>query len=119
MISLQCYRFLKVYSSFNQSQRSLESDCRGELQYESCNKYTVLHIFRQVLVWAENQFNHQNSEKSLLSYKLSLISIGMKQKKYFFLKRKIQNGRLEKTPIFQLRQFSIFFCENFMNWSLG
>ena len=31
--------------------------------------YTVLHIFRQVLFGAGNQGNHQNFEKSLLSYK--------------------------------------------------
>ena len=31
--------------------------------------YTVLHIFRQVLVWAGNPSNHQNFEKTLLSYK--------------------------------------------------
>ena len=41
----------------------------------------------------------------------------MKQKKIF--KKKNQNGRLKKKAIFQLRQFSIFFCENFMDWSLG
>ena len=41
--------------------------------------YTVLHIFRQVLFGAENQGNHQNFEKSLLSHKCWLIFIGMKQ----------------------------------------
>ncbi len=30
--------------------------------------YTVLQIFRQVFFWAGNQGNHQNFEKSLLSY---------------------------------------------------
>ena len=34
------------------------------------------------------------------------------------LKKKIQNGRLKKV-IFQLCQFSILFCENFVDWSLG
>ena len=28
--------------------------------------YTVLHMFRQVLFWAENQSKHQNFKKSLL-----------------------------------------------------
>ena len=32
--------------------------------------------------------------------------------------KKNQNGQLKKN-IFQLRQFSIFFHENFMDWSLG
>ena len=50
------------------------------------------------------------------------LFIEMKQKKKKILKKKIQNGRLKKTGknlIFQLRQFSIFFHENFMDWSLG
>ena len=59
--------------------------------------YTVLHMFRQVLFGAGNQSNHQNFKKSLLSCKCGLIFIGMKQKKIFFLKNKIQNGRLKKT----------------------
>ena len=33
-------------------------------------RYTVLHIFRQVLFGAGNQGNHQNFEKSLLTNKL-------------------------------------------------
>ena len=32
-------------------------------------RYTVLHIFRQVLFGAGNQHNHQNFDVSLLSYK--------------------------------------------------
>ena len=67
----------------------------GTLNYIST--YTVLHIFRQVMFLAGNQGNHQNFEKSLLSYKCWLIFIGMKQtkKKFenFFL-----NGWLKKTP---------------------
>ena len=47
-----------------------------------------------------------------------LVFIEMKQKKKI-LEKKIQNGRLKKKLIFQLRQFSIFFHENFMDWSLG
>ena len=79
--------------------------------------YTVLHINRRVLVWAENQGNHQNFEKSLLPYKLSLILIAVKQKKIFFFEGKNSKWRTKKKLIFQLRQFSIFFCENFMDWS--
>ena len=47
-------------------------------------KYTVLHIFRQVLFGAGNQSNHQNFEKSLLSCKCGLIFIGTKHKKGSF-----------------------------------
>ena len=78
--------------------------------------YTVLHIFRQVLFGPGNQGNHQNFNLSLLSYKCWLIFIGMKQKKGKF---KIQNGRLKKKWEFQLPQFSIFFRQNFRDWSLG
>ena len=53
------------------------------------------------------------------SYERAAFSTEMKQKK-------IQNGRLknskwppQKNLIFQLRQFSIFFHEIFMDWSLG
>ena len=55
---------------------------------------TVLHINKQVLFRVGNQSNHQNSEKTLLSYKFGLIFIGMKQKK-------IWNDRLKKTEIFK------------------
>ena len=48
------------------------------------NRYTVLHIFRQVMFGVGNQGNHQNLEKSLLSYKCWLIFIGMKQFFFFF-----------------------------------
>ena len=37
--------------------------------------------------------------------------------KFFFLKKKIQNGRL-KNLVFQNHQFSIFFLKNFKDWSL-
>ena len=79
--------------------------------------YTVLHIFRQVLFGAENQSNHQNFEKSLLSYKFWLIFIWMKQN-FFFLKN-IFKWPTQKNWDFQLPQFSIFFPKNFRNWSLG
>ena len=63
--------------------------------------YTVLHMFRQVLFGAGKQGNHQNFQKSLLTNKLWHVSMGMKQKKIFFeKKKKIQNGRLKKTEFF-------------------
>ena len=69
-----------------------------------CYTYTVLHIFRQVLFGAGNQSNHQNFEKSLLSYKYELIFIGMKQKK-------IQNGRLKKTSFSSSANSQYFFMK--------
>ena len=52
------------------------------------------------------------AEKNHTSYKRAGFFTEMK-------KKKIQNGRLKKKLIFQLRQFSIFFHEIFMDWSLG
>ena len=71
--------------------------------------YIMMHIFRQVLFWAGNQGNHQNFEKFLLSYKLWLVFMRMKQIIFSFFWKKNQNGRLKIKLIFQLRQFSIFF----------
>ena len=41
------------------------------------------------------------------------------KKKFFFFWKKIQNGRFSKMAIFQNRQFSKFFRENFTDSSLG
>ena len=51
--------------------------------------------------------------------KFEIIFIGMKKKKKKKLKKKIQNGRFSKMAIFQNRQFSKFFRENFTDSSLG
>ena len=49
--------------------------------------------------------------------KAKLIFIGKNKKtNIFFNKPKDQKPKI---VIFQLRQFSIFFRENFRNWSLG
>ena len=61
---------------------------------------------------AGNQKNHQNFDPSLLTNKLWLVFMGMKQKKN-------SKWPTQKKVIFQNRQFSIFFCENFMERSLG
>ena len=48
-----------------------------------------------------------------------LVFIEMKLKKFFFSKKKkIKMANFKKTN-FQLRQFSIFFHENFIDWFLG
>ena len=59
----------------------------------SISMYTVLHIFAQVLFWAENQGNHQHFDPSLLPKKLWLTFMGMKKK----IEKKFQ---LKKTEIF-------------------
>ena len=42
--------------------------------------------------------NHQNFDPSSLPYKFGLIFMEMKQNNFFFEKKRIQNGRLIKTP---------------------
>jgi hypothetical protein len=83
---------------------------------QACNRYTVLHIFRQVLFWAGNQDNHQKIKNPCYPMK---IFLGMQQFFFFFLKIKIKNGLLKKKREFQLPQSSKFFCENNIDWSLG
>ena len=44
--------------------------------------------------------------------------MGMKQKENIFFEKKISKWPTKKKLIFQFRQFSIFFCENFMDYRL-
>ena len=75
--------------------------------------YTVLHMFRQVLFWAENQDNHQNFKKTLLSYKLWLVFMQMKHFFFFFFEKKIQNGRLKKCSFSSSANSQYFFLQKF------
>jgi hypothetical protein len=56
-----------------------------------------------------NQGNHQNLDPTLTNFH------GDEAKNFFFSKWLTQKKKRD----FQNRQFSIFFCENFMDWSLG
>ena len=47
------------------------------------------------------------------------LFIELKQFFFFFFEKKNSKWPPKKKVIFQLRQFSIFFCENFMDWVLG
>ena len=58
-----------------------------------------------------NQGKHQNFDPSILPYKFGLILMGMKQKKKFFLKKKIQNGRLKKMTFFKIANSQYFFLK--------
>ena len=68
--------------------------------------------------FAGNQGKRQNFDPSILPYKFGLILKKMKPKKKN-LKKKIQNGRFFKMVVFENRQFSKFFRENFTDSSLG
>ena len=85
----------------------IHSSLNPTANFQSQTTYTVLHIFRQVLFWAGNQGNHQNFDPSLLTNKLWLVFMGMKKKK------SKSKWPTQKNNVFQNRQFSIFFCENF------
>ena len=67
-------------------------------------------MFRQVFFGAENQGNHQNLEKSLLSYKCGLIFVGMKEKNFFW-KNEIKNGWLKKSSFFKIDNSQYFFVK--------
>ena len=69
----------------------------------------ILRIARNFL---ETRGKHQNFDPSILPYKFGLIFTGMKQKK------KNSKWPTQKKLIFQNRQFSKFFRENFSDWFL-
>ena len=73
------------------------------------------------LFLAVNHHNIENWVPSILTQNLWLIFMGMRQFFYFFLKKKKSKWPTQKKVIFQLCQFSIFFCENFMDrsWCKG
>ena len=59
--------------------------------------------------------NHKNWVPSILTHNLWLIFIRMKQKKIFFWKNKIQNGRLKKRSFFKIANSQYFFVK--ISWS--
>ena len=102
---------------------------KGAFSYDVrfVGRYNVLHMFRQVLFGAENQGNYQNFQKSLLTNKLWDVFMGMKQNFFFFLKKKIQNGRLKKSAFFKIANSQFFFvkiswigpCVSRIDWCEG
>ena len=72
--------------------------------------YTVLHMFRQLLFLAGNQGNHQNFNPSLLSKKLWLILMGMKQF-FFFFEKKYSKWPTQKNLDFQTTNSQYFFVK--------
>ena len=81
-----------------------------------------IHSLSKCLVWVKKCCHiwlDQNFDPSLLIKKLWPFYMRMKQKNFFFSKKKISKWPTEKKLIFQNRQFSKIFRENFMDWSLG
>ena len=85
--------------------------------------FFLLHSPSKCLAWVKKCCHiwlDQNFDLSLLNIKIWLIFMRKKQKNnFFFSKKKIQNGRLKKSAFFKIATSQIFFCKNFMDWSLG
>ena len=66
--------------------------------------------------WLETRVIIKISKKNDTSYKTQGFFIKKKKKKFEKKKFKMADS---KNLVFQNHQFSIFFSENFMDWSLG
>ena len=84
------------------------------LQKKSTYTHAILSFPPSFL--AVNHHNNKNWVLSILTHNLWIIYMGMKQKKK---SKKNSKWLTQKNWVFQLRQFSIFFCENFMDLFLG
>ena len=74
-----------------------------------------IHSPSKCLVWFKKCCHFcldQNFETTLLTSKLWLVFMGKTEKKN-------SKWPTQKNNVFQNCQFYIFFCENFMDWSLG
>ena len=120
------------FSKFYYSLQVIEFDCCQMHQYlllpfrfnlkEVVAQILIIHSRSKCLVWVKmccHIWLDQNFDPSLLTKKLWPFYMRMKQKNYFFFEKKISKWPTEKKLIFQNRQFSKFFHENFMDWSLG
>ena len=74
--------------------------------------------FGQLLFQDSGKTIH-SAEKNDTSYKWAGFFTDMKQKKFKMADLENSKWPPQKNLIFQLRQFSIFFHEIFMDWSLG
>ena len=75
---------------------------------------SVVHSPSKCLAWVKKCCHiwlDQNFDPSLLTNKLWLIFMGKKQKNFFFLKKKIQNGRLKKSAFFKIANSQNFFVK--------
>ena len=73
-----------------------------------------LHSPSKCFVWVKKCCHvclGQNFVPSLLTSKLWLVFMRKKQKKIFFSKKKIQNGRLKKTTFFKIANSQNFFTK--------
>ena len=82
----------------------------------------ILSTYSRVHISSDSLFSKILKKPSILQKKMIpqmnglLVFIEMK---FFFFEKKFKMADSKSQIIFQLRQFSIFFHENFMDWSLG
>ena len=84
-----------------------------KMSIRGCQRCNFVHSPQECLVW-DKKCCHVwlDHEPSLLTNKLWLIFMGKKTKnKKFFLKKKIQNGRLKKSVFFKIANSQNFFLK--------
>ena len=61
--------------------------------------------------FAGNQAKRQNFDPSILPYKFGLIFMRMKQKKFFFWRKKFKMADFSKWPFFKMANSQNFFAK--------
>ena len=82
-------------------------------------QYSCVHISSDYVLSKTLKKPSIVQKKNDASYKRSAFFTQMKQKKFKMADLENSKWPPQKNLIFQLRQFSIFFHEIFMDWSLG
>ena len=77
---------------------------------------TVLQMFSQMLFFAGNHGNNEIWVPSMPPHHLSLIFIGMKQKKCFSI-FELKIGEFMKCHFFKFTNFQFLFSQTFRDWS--
>ena len=103
--------------------------CEGWGKYEEIGKRACTKVQAKIGMYthallsflhsflAVNHHNYKDWVPSILTHNLCLIFMGMKQF-FFFLKKKIQNGRLKKRSFFKIAN-SQYFLWKFYGLVLG
>ena len=102
---------LKIFSIKSVSQATNLGLYLKKINIQCCSYFYPLRFLLEIRVIIKT------SKKILVSHKLWLIWIRMKQK--FFFEKKIQNGRLKKTEFFNYPQKLSNCRQNFTDWTLG
>ena len=117
--------FMSQFPQFCSSTRRRYQFCPwSPTLYYLPNKHTVLLVsyklrnIGHIKEFSGIQGKHQNFDPSILPYKFGLIFKGMKQKKIIFFRKKNSKWPTQKKLIFQNRQFSKIFRDNFSDGSL-